>query len=422
MRIAMAAAVVAAGLAAPAAAFAGEIHVPDDMPRLGDALDAAQPGDVVVLDRGVQRGTFVMHTAGVTLEGRGGRIVTGRRAAGQGASALWITGADVTVRNVEFQGAGVEVHADGVLVEGCRFRGVGGRAGAPNLMQAEVRLAIAAWGDGHRIAGNVIDARRRSVGGIHVDGAGAVIEDNDVLGVRGGNGIQAFGDGVRIAGNRVVADRGRNGILVRGDDAVIEGNEIRMERAFGVGMLVDGASPEVVENAVDTVDSGGASIVVGASDGLVAGNDVVGGAGTGVVVWGDGNAVALNGVRGMLAPSWTASFGHGIVARGSGNMVWDNGVADAAADGIRVDGYAGNEVDGCDVTGCGGCGMVNLTEDTSVTDSTFLGNGTDLVNGGTLSVFERNEFATGCPDPTNFDGGDLWDDFGSGTVVLVTGD
>ena len=57
----------------------------------------------------------------------------------------------------------------------------------------------------------------------------------------------------------------------------------------------------------------------------------------------------------------------------------------------------GISVTGCTGTGAGTCGLGNYTFETSVTDSTFSGNGMDVVDCGGFAVFEDNTWGTGGP-------------------------
>ena len=61
---------------------------------------------------------------------------------------------------------------------------------------------------------------------------------------------------------------------------------------------------------------------------------------------------------------------------------------------------SGNEVTDCSARDCGGHGIVNSGEGTSITDSTFLGNAIDVAGGGgTLDGnLDSNDFETGGPE------------------------
>ncbi|TGQ72948.1 MULTISPECIES: nitrous oxide reductase family maturation protein NosD [unclassified Mesorhizobium] len=168
-------------------AGAAEIAVPADETPLQTILDAAAPGDVLLLATGRHRGP-VSITKRVTLQGQAGAIVEGD---GQG-SVITVETANAAVRGLEIVGSGSNLDAmdAGVFVK---------------------ETAKGAIVEGNAILGNLY--------GIYLHGAaGAVARGNRIEGMRtgrtnqAGNGVSVWNaPGAKVVGNQI--SFGRDGIF-----------------------------------------------------------------------------------------------------------------------------------------------------------------------------------------------------------------
>lgn len=168
-------------------AEAAEIVVPADETRLQAIVDAAAPGDVLLLETGEHRGP-VSITKRVTLEGEAGAIVKGD---GHG-SVITVEAANAAVRGLEIVGSGSNLDAmdAGVFVN---------------------ETAKGALVEGNTILGNLY--------GIYLHGApDAVARGNRIEGMRegrtnqAGNGVSVWNaPGAKVVGNQI--SFGRDGIF-----------------------------------------------------------------------------------------------------------------------------------------------------------------------------------------------------------------
>lgn len=153
--------------ALPGLAFAATIHVgADDARPLQAVIDAAAPGDTVVLGRGVHAGPVSVAKA-LTLLGENGAILEG---AGTG-SVVTITAPEVTVRGLTIRGSGKDL----------------------STMDSGVFIARTARGtliEGNTVTGNLC--------GIYVHGAGdSIVRANRIVGLQEGR-LSEAGNGVTV--------------------------------------------------------------------------------------------------------------------------------------------------------------------------------------------------------------------------------
>jgi len=411
-------------LASAAAARAEDLRVPGDFRNLQKALDAAQPGDRVLVLRGVHRGPCTLSTPMVeVVAGPKARLVGIRGTARhEGSPALVLQGYGDVVRGATFDRGGVRVRAGGVTVEGCTFRRFDNRSGQDGF-------TVDVCGDGAVVAGNRILGETKTLAGIVVDGDDAAVVGNSIDATEMVNGVFVRGDRPVVTDNDLSlagVDRDRfnpEGMILIGSDGSVSGN-----RLVGASLWVGGDGNTVEGNAVAETTLYRASLRVQGDGNDVLDNGVAGGADTGFLVEGDGNWVGGNSVedQGSVVTAYSRnqgmvdySVGHGIVVRGSGNALLGNSVAGCLGDAYRVvgnDGHVfvvdpetgvgtwesyvlgpGNEVSGCAGNAATGCGLGNWTSGTSVTDSDFTDNGVDVVDGSGFDVFDGNTFVTGGP-------------------------
>jgi len=405
-------------LAIPAVAFADEIRVPKDFRKLQQAVDAAQPGDVILLEKGRHQGPIVVSTRDLTIEGRGGSVLGPRSRHGGGPGmqpAIHVRAWGFTARNLTFVRSGIHSVADRTTVAGCTFLRCDEKSAVPTAI--EIRAGQAT------VVDNLVVGGKFSLEPIFVSGADAVIEGNALQGHRFYRGLVVSGNRARVRENTLSGFETRGGIEVIGEEALLEANDVGDLSGFGGGISVIGDRATVNDNDVDGTAIADPSIVVEGSDALIEGNDATSSAGTGIVARGTRNRILHNTVTGavsLLSGVTTTTLGHGIVARGTANVLQGNFTVGTLADGIRIVGGTGNTVDGCTSNDASACGILNAGGETAVTGSTFLGNCIDVVNPGSFGTFDGNDFLTGSTDVTDFEGSLEPDqDFGLGATTFM---
>jgi nitrous oxidase accessory protein len=183
-RLRFLAAVFTACLAA-SGAWGATIAVPAG-DGLADALSHAAPGDTLRLGPGVHRGSVVIETPGLTLEGEPDAVVDGL---GQGRT-LWVKAPDVTIRNLTVRGSGLSLidrHAAVFLDRTAARALVEGNSLEENLIAVYVEGPKQAVIRGNRIQG--LRTYRRPERGPAIslwNTPGTQIIDNDVRSGRDG--------------------------------------------------------------------------------------------------------------------------------------------------------------------------------------------------------------------------------------------
>ncbi len=387
----------AAVLAAAVAARADDIRVPQDYRTIQQAVDAARPGDRVLVSRGRHRGPVVVSANGIEIVGNGARLVAprARRSHTEGdrvGPAMLVRAHYVTVRGLTFERGGLVVLGDGASIEDNTFQPLARRGNWEGT-------ALRVEGDGAAIRANTVDAATLTWGtGISVVGNGAVVEGNQVTDVTSGIGILVTGGDFVVSGNTLegIGAAGGDGYCpgIYVDNAggdveggLVEGNAVRHGPTAGFvvagrGIVLRGNTDEVLPEGRSGEWTPTGFVIEGDVN-VLEGNTSLGG---GFTVVGDGNTVTGNHAVGTV--------GNGFTVDGDGNSLEGDDVDGSDEEGIQILEGAGNAVDGCSATGCASCGLGNWGTDTSVTGSTFLGNGVDFINGGTLTVFEGNVFET----------------------------
>jgi hypothetical protein len=421
--------------AAPTAAFAEDLVVP----RQHDTIDAAQPGDRIVVQGGTHWDLQV-HRDDVTIVGRRATL----------AGQVDVYGSNVTLRGFALERMSyVTLQGDDVAFVGNRPKNARARyyvaAVGDRALVADNRLTAGGWihaadGADATIRGNRLrrdfeigstNALRLVVEGnranslllegadvvargnktlfVETHGDGALVEDNATT-----RGVGANGDGATIRGNR-----SRWGVVVNGDDAVVSGNSIQ-GGMFGVvihgngaqisdndlevgalnpaddqggwancpGIVVESRQPGtvIVDNHVTHMSGTGLTFT---GSGAVISDNVLHGIGsmTSIGVHGGGNAVSGNEIvhTGRETPN-----GIGIEVSGDANAILDNRVVGTAADGILVVQGTGNTLAGDVLERTHGCGILidGAASDTSVADCTVTGCSLGLVNSSADTTVE----------------------------------
>lgn len=308
----------------------------------------------------------------------------------------------------------------GIQVEGDDFNVSRNRVGLGRVIVTRQRFIFQPGGDGQPLGPAEVRIRKTfdyfpsacpAVVAVNEE-SGGTVERNVVQHEIGGVAFDLHVNDVEIIGNST------DGPSLNGSGTSVkvlgQGNEVRNNRVRDfqlAGFRVVGADNEVRGN--DVVSGAGTAIEVWGSDNAVCENDVIFAEFRSVHISGDDNAVEDNRVR----YSWNDAFcidgdqntvsGNRVpvtyedafVVYGSNNILIDNAANDARRDGFRIARGSGNTLTDCSASGCGAEGLENLAQDTSVIDSTFRGNATDMENVGTFLMLDHAIFgAPQTPD------------------------
>ena len=178
--------ILSAGIT-PASASPAEIHVPDDYPTIQEAINAADPGDTIIVHEGVYNEFLQIHTDNLVIR-----------------SADGATNTIIDVYPMWNGNEGIGIHADGVTFEGFTVR--------------------------HPTDNPDYEARM-----VHVEGSNNIIRNNIIIGnlsVWGGDGLQY---GIFIDGEEVVAKNN-----------IIENNEVYNINYIGIEVFQTHASGNII--------------------------------------------------------------------------------------------------------------------------------------------------------------------------------
>lgn len=419
------------------------------------AVDAAVPGDRIVVARGVYREfvTFVGKDD-LTFVGRGA-VWDGQISRGNAAPCLEFEASGVSVEGFTFRNGAYHVRAwgDRNTVRKCVSRNADGwafRMEASGATVASCRvsgvrgMAIEILGDSATVTSNrCANSENAAVG---VQGAGARVVRNVVQTVRDGAGMYVHGDDAQVLSNKVT-NTALGAIVVSGEDVVVTGNvcahtaheacidvtgpratveDNRVTGSADVGVSVSGEGMSVRRNRVASSLRGAPGFVLRNTDspggGTVEDNVAVRAGQVGfelsLVNTTVRRCVAVDCGRGDGAAFWITGTQTAIVAcRAEGafetafavhgnDLDLEGCVArDATGDGFQVRGPDNRLVD-CQATGCGGEGLDNGATETALDGCTLRGNRIDLacdiLSGATFRDAARletdNTWVTGGPD------------------------
>jgi nitrous oxidase accessory protein NosD len=391
---ALAAALLAAG------ARADVLHVPKDFPTVAEALDAAQPGDEVVLAAGSYNTPILMdNLTGIVLRGQGKVVLGGGTA---GTPALTLTNCfDVTVDHLRIEGAqGIGVllgqsnsvtlrrlrvvdsvgdgivagEASDVLMDRCRVEGTGG-SGISVVKALTFTLSHCTVLDAGT-SGIMLGALHDTVvDRCHVSGSGQV-------------GIAlGLSDPVDtcVASRNVVLDAGTSGFLVRGVDNVLTDNRVQGAAIFGVHLQVGTQGGVVEGNKLIDTDSG---IFSSGSGVLMRDNRIVGTDEAGLVCQQDDCVIADNRVV------KAGVDGYQLDSTMDGGAIIGCKALHAGDDGFEIAcsffSITGNSSVGADANGFEITGADNVLAGNSAHGSGVL----DLENLGAQNIYLDNDFGT----------------------------
>lgn len=233
-------------------AGAAELRVPADHPDIQTAIDAAQPGDLVLVGPGTYRGALVLRE-GITVRSEGGDQ-PGKVGLQRAENTIIDGGGDDTTPGVTM--------AAGTTLDGFTVTGFG------TFDQEEWQRAWDDHGDGQPQDEDPFAAVAAS--GVPCRIINNLVQDN------GGPGIRVAGRGpghapahVIVTGNVCQRNRGAGISVVHGASGIIEGNLSSGNLRAGIGL--SGSSPMVVANECHGNVRAGIGISEGASP-LVRGN------------------------------------------------------------------------------------------------------------------------------------------------------
>ncbi|HKE17090.1 MAG TPA: right-handed parallel beta-helix repeat-containing protein [Kofleriaceae bacterium] len=372
-------------LAAPPAARADTIKVPQDHSTIQAAIDASLDGDVIEIKGGkYEESITIANKTNVQIIGKG-KVTLLPPGLGPGFSMSGCTGC--TVEKIRLSGAA----GSGFELTGC----TGG-----SLLDCRAEDVL---GDGIRLD---------DCDGVTIDGC--FVKFSGLAGVALATGTDTPTDNCTVSGCKILDSFG-DGVSVNGSGNTITGNTIT--KTLGLAIQIDATTPgagnHLTGNKIKKVDD--EAILVTGSDTEVADNSVSLGNSEGIVVLaGTGHSVTGNKVNkvvgngvliGLLAPGATVSdntisnvLDDGIDARGDDAVCEDNTIKGPAESGFEITGDAGTYT-GNLVKGAKGDGFLIFSGDNVLTFNTAKGSkGFDLNDLGIgNSIDDTNNFKKVAP-------------------------
>jgi parallel beta-helix repeat protein len=394
---------------------AGTLKVPStQFPSIQSAVEAAAPGDVVQVGKGVWHEQVVVGKSGITLRGKSGTVID----AGYAGNCISVSGDDVEISGLTLvngglgqmppgDGAGeagglhyvghgaklakLVVHAPeafGILLEGT---GSIDKCAVDGSFGYGIRVITGAAGSG-TMTSITRCATRRCITGLSAQDGPFEIEKNSCA-LNQSVGLELDIDAPAADGGLLpsrVSGNSASGCYVyamllsdaSGSGLVVEKNSCT---GSGYGMLVDGFDVALESNTITDNFLGG--LFLSASGCHVGKNKVRGNAGFGISVafaalLGDSVGVGDNHLEGNTVQD---NGGDGLHLSSSANVLEDNLVKSNLGDGIQLEdgGTTGNEVSGNTILDNGHDGLDNWALLTLIRDNVCKGNGgADLAGAG----------------------------------------
>jgi nitrous oxidase accessory protein NosD len=455
MDLRLVAAVFLLAAAAPALAADREVGRGKRYRTIQAAVDAADPGDRIVVSKGVYRETvFFQDKDGLKFVGRGA-VWDGQISRGISGPCLDFVANGVSVEGFTFRNGAFHVHGwgNGNTVRKCVSRSADGfafRLEASDATVVSCRVsgtsgpAIEIWGDGADVRSN--RCRNTQGAGIAVQGPRALVAGNTVRTVRADAGISVWGDDSQVVSNRV-SNTNYSAIAVGGDDVLVRKNvcaysaqeaclsvtgpraaveDNRVTGAVDVGILVTGEGMSVLRNRVSAGLRGAPGFLLrndgGPGGGTVEDNvaDRTGQVGFDLTLYrtmvrrcvavecGRGGGAAFlvgGGETSLVACRAEGAYDTAFALLGPALDLDGCTARDATGDGFQVR-APGIRLTDCVALRCGGEGLDNGSTMTTLDGCTLKGNRIDLacdaLNGAgfenAAALAHDNSWVTGGPD------------------------
>lgn len=305
LHLALALAGVLACSAAPA--LAGTIKVPQHHATIQAAVDAAQPGDKVVVGPGIYlEQVLVDGKSDLTIVGRNGHQI-GDAAVPLDVGVTIVDSQSITLRKLRFVPGEDDVVAAALIDPDAVIR-------VEDCHAVTVRSCRIVGGSGHGVD---------VVGSTGITVFRNVIEDVGASAIAIGQTGADVDDAVVLKNK--IAGAGDAAIAVSGSDALIERNKI--QGGGGEGIRVTGSAHDILSNRIDGVGSAGIRLY--GDTHLVQKNRIEDSAFDGVDVEADSCLVLRNKV-------WRAGDDGLSLDDTTGSLIERNKVYDANGDGVRL--------------------------------------------------------------------------------------
>ena len=328
-----------------AAASADTINVPGDFATIQEAVDAAAPGDSIVIKAGDYRENVVIVTSDLTL--------TGPKAVIDGAYAgpsMSVTADDVAFNGITFSNGGVEITGQNAKVNKCRVRSAADvgltLTGTGTIQGTTISTClgtglVVTTGDS---AGSTVTVLDKNT--VNHNGAGIELHDGPFEVTRNavannsadGISLSFTGTGTpatltEISNNDLIANDGAG--LLLSDDlgavSLIAKNDLT-ENGKGLDLTTSAGTLVIDKNKITESHAGGVFLkTAGAtfSDNLLIRNSLIG-----IVVLSTG--LATDGGNTLENNSFETSGGDGVHIESGSNVVDHNLLQDNAGDGLQV--------------------------------------------------------------------------------------
>jgi nitrous oxidase accessory protein NosD len=360
---------------APLAA-ADTLHVPDDFATPQAAVDAALPGDEIVLHKGVYAApVLVTDRSDLVIRGAGKAVID---ATGQDNGLVLSGCSNIEVRNLQVDGATLNdiwlQECDAVEVHHCK---VNGALGAGILVDACTNVQVyhnqvfgmesGGWPEsGVRVGDSSEVTVERNHVSFVISGIRFFPASNDSVVSRNvihdlwHAGIEAIGNGNLVERNSV-RDSSDDGIFCSGSGTIITRNKLR-DLFFGI-TIFDGSNNLVERNVIKAAGGvgiwvkSGASVTDLVSNRVLASGETLGG-------------LRFEGTDGSsLEDRVLKSKGTGLFVTGTGHQIDGLRIVKPADGGVELDALSSSNMFGdARVTGAGTDGFVVGADSNALTD------------------------------------------------------